>query len=381
MEAGTYISGFGHLALLGWAVIGGPLFDSDPTPEFQVTDVSVISEATFAALVSQTPSASVSVAQPDAPANEFTVPDEPRPDDQPRLTSLTEPQDPQEPGNSPDIADRDGTSVAAAQVEMTELSQPDTTADQGVTLIPPTDPLAPTDNSGLETPDRLAILAPVQPPAPRVDTTPAPRPEPDADTAPETETATTPDDQAEEPAPARDATAPDQAATEIVTEAENAPATHAPQRSSRPRGRPAKLAQRSVGASEIEKAIAKAQAEATASTAPAAPPVGPPLSEPEKDGLRLAVQKCWNVGSLSSDALRVTVTVAVSLGRDGKPLAGSLRMISAIGGAGGVAAQAYEAARRAILRCGAKGFALPAAKYDHWREIEMTFNPEKMRIK
>ena len=44
-------------------------------------------------------------------------------------------------------------------------------------------------------------------------------------------------------------------------------------------------------------------------------------------------------------------------------------------------AQAYEAARRAIIRCGAKGFDLPREKYDHWRDIKMTFNPEKMRIK
>jgi hypothetical protein len=24
---------------------------------------------------------------------------------------------------------------------------------------------------------------------------------------------------------------------------------------------------------------------------------------------------------------------------------------------------------------------LPVEKYDHWRDIEMTFNPERMRIK
>ena len=45
------------------------------------------------------------------------------------------------------------------------------------------------------------------------------------------------------------------------------------------------------------------------------------------------------------------------------------------------ARQAFEAARRAIIRCGAQGFDLPREKYDHWRDIEMVFNPEKMRIK
>lgn len=47
----------------------------------------------------------------------------------------------------------------------------------------------------------------------------------------------------------------------------------------------------------------------------------------------------------------------------------------------GSATQAFEAARRAILRCGATGYDLPAEKYGQWRDIEMTFNPEKMRIK
>ena len=40
---------------------------------------------------------------------------------------------------------------------------------------------------------------------------------------------------------------------------------------------------------------------------------------------------------------------------------------------------AFEAARRAVLRCQRGGFDLPIEKYDHWRDIEMTFNPEKMR--
>ena len=39
-----------------------------------------------------------------------------------------------------------------------------------------------------------------------------------------------------------------------------------------------------------------------------------------------------------------------------------------------------QAARRAILRCQKGGYNLPVEKYEHWREIEMTFNPEKMRI-
>jgi hypothetical protein len=87
------------------------------------------------------------------------------------------------------------------------------------------------------------------------------------------------------------------------------------------------------------------------------------------------------VGSLSTDALSTTVVVAVSMSPDGRPDTGSIRMLSFEGGAEAAAQQAYEAARRAIIRCGANGFALPPEKYDQWRDIEMVFNPERMRIR
>ena len=95
----------------------------------------------------------------------------------------------------------------------------------------------------------------------------------------------------------------------------------------------------------------------------------------------MSVQRCWNTGSLSSEALRTTVVVAVSLSEEGKPDIGSIRLVSSSGGSDSSSRQAFEAARRAIIRCGASGYNLPKDKYAQWRDIEMTFNPEKMRIK
>ncbi|TDK48016.1 energy transducer TonB, partial [Antarcticimicrobium luteum] len=139
-----------------------------------------------------------------------------------------------------------------------------------------------------------------------------------------------------------------------------------------------------ASAAPTEDAVAAALAEALGGAreaAPTAAPTGPPLSAGEKEALRVAVSSCWNVGSLSSEALATTVVVAVSLSQDGKPQMETIRMMSYSGGGEGAAKQAFEAARRAIIRCGATGFSLPAAKYDRWRDIEMTFNPERMRIK
>ena len=56
-------------------------------------------------------------------------------------------------------------------------------------------------------------------------------------------------------------------------------------------------------------------------------------------------------------------------------------MIDFTGGSSDAARRAFAAARRAIIRCGRDGYDLPAEKYDRWRSIEMTFNPEKMRNK
>jgi len=34
-----------------------------------------------------------------------------------------------------------------------------------------------------------------------------------------------------------------------------------------------------------------------------------------------------------------------------------------------------------VIRCGASGYDLPEESYDHWRVIEITFNPEEMRLR
>jgi hypothetical protein len=33
------------------------------------------------------------------------------------------------------------------------------------------------------------------------------------------------------------------------------------------------------------------------------------------------------------------------------------------------------------LRCGANGYGLPVESYDHWRQVEISFNPDGMRLR
>jgi hypothetical protein len=44
-------------------------------------------------------------------------------------------------------------------------------------------------------------------------------------------------------------------------------------------------------------------------------------------------------------------------------------------------ADAFSAAKRAVLRCGGDGDTLPVEKNDQWRDIELRFDPERTRSK
>ena len=162
------------------------------------------------------------------------------------------------------------------------------------------------------------------------------------------------------------ATGPAEATTEIVTEAEKS--VTAPLSSLRPpRQRPIVpaptrttkvLKPRKSGGCKHTRGVNDALREALAD-GKAEIPTGPPLSVGEKDALRVAVSNCWNVGSLSSESLQVAVVVAFDMSRDGRPVAPSIRLVSSSGGSASGAKQAYEAARRAIIRCAKNGYKLP----------------------
>ena len=110
-------------------------------------------------------------------------------------------------------------------------------------------------------------------------------------------------------------------------------------------------------------------------------PRGPPLTGGEKEAFGLAVGNCWNVGSLSTSARATKVVVAFDMQRNGMPVTDSIRLVDFVDGSEADAGRAFEAARRAIIRCGTKGFQLPAEKYDQWREMTATFDAEGMQLR
>ncbi len=386
VQTGTYISGLGHITVIGWVILGGEFYSNPPPPKPQVANVSIISAAAFSAAMSNAPALKTRIDQLAAPKNAQRPPNAPKPQIRPKQVAKAAPFAPQQPAAKPDLSSVRREPQASVLVDAPTPGLQPTTDMIGTTLVLPTAPIDRVDRNGITPPDRLAIVTPAQPFAPKIDTTPAPKPPTDAKKSPIVEKASTPVPGAKSALKPKSAKAPAQAATEIVTEAKKKKKTAAPIRSSRPRGRPAKLAAKTKAPkpSAIEKAIAQDLANKTAPRTarlkPPPPASGPPLTAGEKDALRLAVRECWNVNP-SSDAARITVTVAVSMDKSGKPVASSIRLLSATAGVDTAKRSAFDAARRAILRCAKSGYKLPAKKYGQWRDIEMTFNPDKMRIK
>jgi hypothetical protein len=381
VQTGTKISATLHVGLVGWALLGGA-FRSEPLP-LEVQEVSVISAAEFEALSARpaTPEVSsepVALQQPepaqDAPALEPAEDTPPVAEPAPEPVVVPEPEPapvtppPPDPTPEPEVADAPATLVPLPEV----APEPPVSAP-------------------------LATLRPRSRPAERVAPTPVAPPPPDTTPDPVVREQVAEADTGDSPQEPQEATAPEAASDRIETEAnqeDEQTASLAPARSVRPSARPAQRratqpatdpapeAPDTSRQDAIADALAQALSGEQSAAAEQAPvPTGPPLTSGERDALRLAVSNCWNVGSLSSEALRTTIVVAMSMSREGKPDVGTIRLLSSSGGSAQAANQAFEAARRAIIRCGARGYNLPVEKFAQWRDIEMTFNPERMRTR
>lgn len=405
MQTGVKISGALHLGAILWVLLGGTLFRAPPPADMQVSDVSILSESEFAALVSDAPEADTVLPAPETPEVAAEAPAVPGAESAPQRPEVAAPAPPQPAEAEPDMSGARARAEAEADDTPPPAPVPPASEDSLPPAPAPDAPVAAQDREGLDRPQPPALETAAPRPAERVAPEATPAPDPDVARAEQATEATAPDPEAEAAAAAEPRTeaAPEAAATEIVTEAEEGEADRAtaPLRTARPRARPDRPApspdpepDTETTAAEPdpapeeespEDAIAAAIAADMANdTPPAGQPAarsGTPLTGGEREALRVAVQDCWNLGSLSSAAQRVVVTVGVSMSPDGLPIVDSIRQISATGGSGGAAQQAYEAARRAIIRCGRDGYGLPPEKYDQWRDIEMTFNPERMRTR
>ncbi|WP_322889879.1 MULTISPECIES: energy transducer TonB [unclassified Yoonia] len=372
---GTYISAVGHVGLIGWLLLGWGM-QSTPLP-VQVMDVSIMSGEEFEQMMAARtpepgdapPTAPVQpVIEETPPPPVVETPPEPAPQPAPVEPPVVETPPPPVPETPP--ADVPDTAPVAPEPPAAPAPAPD---------LPPSDD-------------------PTEAPANRVASTPTAPPPQDAQISDIAREAVVPDEStsAEVVVPEQQATAPEQTATEIVI-ADERP-RGAVDTSLRPVARPARPvppvpapqqetataeptptpAPTPVPVPDTSDAVADALAAAVASSSAPAVPAGPPMTGSERDSFRIAVNSCWNVDP-GSVAARVTVEVGFTLNRDGT-VDGEPRLLSSSGDQSAINT-AFEAARRAILRCQRGGYQLPADKYDQWREVVITFDPSGMRLR
>ncbi len=362
---GLYTSAIGHAGLLVWLISGWGL-SSEPPP-FEVTEVSMVSGEDFAALVAaRTPQPST--LEPQAPVVPVF-------DDAPAAPEAVEdPVTPTEPVNVEPPSEEIPPPEAPAPIP-----RPAQVEDTPPEVAPPAQESSPA------IPEPITEAPPQARPAPRVAAQPLQPPEPDlrVDDVPVPQQSTEPAETAQDVEPEEPAAAPD-TTTEIVTEADEPSGAvetslRPAARPNRPTPEPEPEAPQTAETSTDDAAVQAAVEAAQASDAPAVEQ-GPPMTGSERDSFRIAVNNCWNVDP-GSVAARVTMTVAFSLDENGR-VDGDVRQLSASGGDDGAQRTAFEAARRAILRCQTQsGYDLPSEKYGQWKDVEITFDPSGMRLR
>ena len=379
MSIGTYISVTMHASMVGWLLLNGN-FESTPR-EISVTEVSLVSAEMFDIALNNTPpevEASIETAVAQPPVEEIAPklsikPDAPVMDrEQPVMVS---PQDDKTP---PQISE-----------------QPEPLED--LVVILPSELISPTVSP--TSPDVLEIsLKPKPRQSNRITSKTVAPSEPEVDIGDFTRDAVSPQEMLSSEKKPQTATAQEASTSEIITEAEKPSklprvAVLAPEQSVRPKRRSIKIKLDKEQPKQTEQTIdplaaalnealtgSTNESESEASTE-VQKTVIEALAPGTIRGMQLAISPCWNLGASSSAALSTTVVVGMELSIEGKPLASSIYLVGYEGGDDASAQRAFETAQRAINDCGAKGFELPADKYSAWKKVEITFNPERMRVR
>ncbi len=374
METGIAVSGTAHAALIVWVVVGGSLLAPKPAGDIEFTEITLISEADLVSWASTAPET--------AEIADITTP--PPPD----TAGAELPEDNSGPTREQPLEIAAATPDQAPNARPERLRPPEPEVES-----PPGAPVEPNAAPGatlIDTPTPGG--APRK--APRVAPVPTLAPPDNALPDPSPNLAIRPDDApSETPLERRPETAPEEAARQIVTEADDTSdalqTATAPTRSRRPVARPRPpAAPANVPPTPVPRTIDTAAAlaailgedAAAVQTRTANTAIGPSLSGGHREAIRAAVGQCWNVGALSAEASRTKVTLGFSMSEAGIPLSHTIKLVSSEGGGQSAVDAAFQAARRAVVRC-ARGFDLPRDRYELWRDIELTFNPDDMRTR
>jgi colicin import membrane protein len=97
------------------------------------------------------------------------------------------------------------------------------------------------------------------------------------------------------------------------------------------------------------------------------------LTQTEIDALRAQIQACWNPPAGATDGRELIVQIRIMLKQDGS-LQAEPMLINR--GSNPFFQVAAESALRAVRRC--QPYHLPIAKYEVWKDVEVTFDPRDL---
>ena len=375
MDIGVKISGTAHAILISIAIFGAPIFSSDEENPIQISEVSLISLEEFELLTKE--NMPVFQSEPELEVQEPELEpevQEPEPEVQEPEPELEPELEVQEPEPEPELE------VQEPEPEVQEIIN-----ESDSDLIAP---IADEDNLGELTPEFNENAAPKA--AEIISDVSNEAPEEPADIGALEDTSFEKVNGADEEKleiELNENTPAEESTTQIVTEAEEQKSDLVPSRTSKPKSRPKNLKTTKEIAIKPKlkpKEVVEAEKDTTAESILESlkekkePEPFLNLTPAQKESvgniIRNKMRLCWNPPVGVENGLTNVMILGLKFDIDGK-LVESPVNLTPNSGVGSL--QAFEAARRAVIRCSPYNELDPEI-YDGWKELNLKFNPKNM---
>ena len=374
MDIGVKISGTAHAILISIAIFGAPIFSSDEENPIQISEVSLISLEEFELLTKENMPVFQSEPEPEVQEPELE-PEVQEPEPEPEPEPELEVQEP-EPEPEPELEVQEPEPEPEVQ-EIINESDSDLIA-----------PIADEDNLGELTPEFNENAAPKA--AEIISDVSNEAPEEPADIGALEDTSFEKVNGADEEKleiELNENTPAEESTTQIVTEAEEQKSDLVPSRTSKPKSRPKNLKTTKEIAIKPKlkpKEVVEAEKDTTAESILESlkekkePEPFLNLTPAQKESvgniIRNKMRLCWNPPVGVENGLTNVMILGLKFDIDGK-LVESPVNLTPNSGVGSL--QAFEAARRAVIRCSPYNELDPEI-YDGWKELNLKFNPKNM---
>ena len=375
MDIGVKISGTAHAILISIAIFGAPIFSSDEENPIQISEVSLISLEEFELLTKENMPVFQSEPEPEVQEPELE-PEVQEPEPEPEVQEPEPKPEVQEPEPEPELELQEPEQEPEVQ-EIINESDSDLIA-----------PIADEDNLGELTPEFNENAAPKA--AEIISDVSNEAPEEPADIGALEDTLFEKVNGADEEKleiELNENTPAEESTTQIVTEAEEQKSDLVPSRTSKPKSRPKNLKTTKEIAIKPKlkpKEVVEAEKDTTAESILESlkekkePEPFLNLTPAQKESvgniIRNKMRLCWNPPVGVENGLTNVMILGLKFDIDGK-LVESPVNLTPNSGVGSL--QAFEAARRAVIRCSPYNELDPEI-YDGWKELNLKFNPKNM---